>query len=57
MVELTEQPTNAYRVPLTRARQEMVIVVPLGDRDDPTRNPDFYDPTFSYLTEVGFNVI
>ena len=57
MVELTEQPTNAYRVLLTRARQGMVIVVPPGDRDDPTRNPDFYDPTFSYLTEVGFNVI
>ncbi len=33
MVELTEQPTNAYRVLLTRARQGMVIGVPLGDRE------------------------
>ena len=45
---------NAYRVLLTRARQGMVIVVPLGDPDDPTRNPRFYDPTYEYLKEVGF---
>lgn len=32
MVELTEQPTNAYRVLLTRARQGMVIVVPPGEQ-------------------------
>ena len=30
---------NAYRVLLTRARQGMVIVVPAGDREDPTRDP------------------
>lgn len=45
---------NAYRVLLTRARQGMVIVVPPGDSDDPTRNPRFYDPTYEYLKEVGF---
>jgi Schlafen group 3, DNA/RNA helicase domain len=45
---------NAYRVLLTRARQGMVIVVPQGDRTDPTRSPDFYDPTFLYLTKIGF---
>ena len=28
---------NAYRVLLTRARQGMVIVVPTGDPNDPTR--------------------
>src|SRR5207248_3140887 len=38
--------TNAYRVLLTRARQGMVIVVPPGDMEDPTRKPEFYDPTF-----------
>ena len=45
---------NAYRVLLTRARQGMVIVVPEGDASDPTRNPQFYDPTFRYLKEIGF---
>jgi hypothetical protein len=44
---------NAYRVLLTRARQGMVIFVPPGDARDPTRSSDVYDPTFSYLTEIG----
>ena len=48
---------NAYRVLLTRARQGMVIVVPEGDRNDPTRHPDFYDPTFAYLKSVGFQIL
>jgi hypothetical protein len=45
---------NAYRVLLTRARQGMVIVVPPGDPDDPTRKPEYYDETFNYLREIGF---
>jgi hypothetical protein len=48
---------NAYRVLLTRARQGMVIVVPPGDSEDPTRPPDFYDPTFDYLKGVGFTCV
>lgn len=48
---------NAYRVLLTRARQGMVIVVPPGDIEDPTRDPAFYDPTFNYLQSVGFEVL
>lgn len=48
---------NAYRVLLTRARQGMIIVVPQGDGNDPTRNAEFYDPTFKYLSEVGFETI
>lgn len=48
---------NAYRVLLTRARQGMVIVVPEGDSADPTRRPEFYDPTFEYLRDVGFQII
>jgi hypothetical protein len=48
---------NAYRVLLTRARQGMVIVVPSGDADDPTRKPEYYDSTFSYFKEIGFEVI
>ncbi len=48
---------NAYRVLLTRARQGMVIVVPSGDVEDPTRDPKFYDPTFEYLKNIGFTVL
>ncbi len=48
---------NAYRVLLTRARQGMVIVVPEGNSEDHTRNPEFYDPTFNYLKSLGISVI
>lgn len=48
---------NAYRVLLTRARQGMVIVVPEGDPDDPTRSPRHYDATFSYLRSLGLPLI
>lgn len=48
---------NAYRVLLTRARQGMVIVVPEGDIEDPTRNPEFYNSTFEYLSRIGFDVL
>lgn len=44
---------NAYRVLLTRARQGMVIYVPEGDGEDPTRRPAFYDATYDYLGSVG----
>ena len=48
---------NAYRVLLTRARQGMVIVVPEGDLNDQTRKPEYYNATFEYLCEVGFQVL
>ncbi|MBI3172912.1 MAG: DUF2075 domain-containing protein [Chloroflexi bacterium] len=48
---------NAYRVLLTRARQGMVIVVPSGDKEDHTRNSEFYDPIFEYLSQIGFDII
>lgn len=48
---------NAYRVLLTRARQGMVLVVPEGDKDDHTRNSQFYDGTYSYLNKIGFTVL
>jgi hypothetical protein len=44
---------NAYRVLLTRARQGMVIVVPEGSASDPTRQPEFYEPTWQFLLSVG----
>ena len=48
---------NAYRVLLTRARQGMVICVPQGDSEDPTRLPEIYDSTYEYLLQMGFNEI
>lgn len=48
---------NAYRVLLTRARQGMVIFVPHGDDTDVTRQTKFYDGTFNYLKQVGFELI
>jgi catechol 2,3-dioxygenase-like lactoylglutathione lyase family enzyme len=48
---------NAYRVLLTRARQGMVIVIPPGDHNDPTRDPAFYDPVYSYLADLGIKEI
>lgn len=48
---------NAYRVLLTRARQGMVIVIPEGDQNDPTRLPEFYDSTFNYLKSIGFETL
>lgn len=48
---------NAYRVLLTRARQGMVIVVPEGDAEDPTRDSAFYDDTYSYLISIGLPTV
>ena len=48
---------NAYRVLLTRARQGMIICVPEGDINDPTRQPDFYDSTYKYLKSLGIEEI
>lgn len=48
---------NAYRVLLTRARQGMVICVPEGSTDDPTRQPAFYDGTYEYLKSLGLKEI
>lgn len=44
---------NAYRVLLTRARQGMALVVPMGDGRDPTRSPEFFDETYSYFRAIG----
>ena len=48
---------NAYRVLLTRARQGMVVFVPPGNANDPTRSPAFYDSTFNYLSDLGIPAI
>lgn len=48
---------NAYRVLLTRARQGMIIVVPEGNIEDHTRQPEFYNSTFNYLKSLGLKTI
>jgi hypothetical protein len=48
---------NAYRVLLTRARQGMVIVVPEGSNEDPTRKPSYYDVTHKYLLSLGLRTL
>ena len=48
---------NAYRVLLTRARQGMIICVPEGNPEDHTRQPEFYDCTYNYLKQLGFEEI
>lgn len=48
---------NAYRVLLTRARQGMIIVIPEGDINDHTRQPEFYNSTYNYLKKIGIKEI
>lgn len=48
---------NAYRVLLTRARQGMIIYIPLGDDQDKTRSPKYYDKTYLYLQQCGLTEI
>lgn len=44
---------NKYRVLLTRSREGMVIWVPHGDTNDPTRPPDALDRTAAFLERAG----
>ena len=48
---------NAYRVLLTRARQGMVIFIPEGDLEDPTRPPIFYDPIWKFFKACGLTEV
>jgi hypothetical protein len=44
---------NKYRVLLTRFRKGMVIFVPKGSADDPTRAPADFDSVHTYLLRCG----
>ena len=55
--DITNYLINSYRVLLTRARQGMVIVIPEGNIDDYTRQPEFYNSTFNYLKSLGIKTI
>jgi hypothetical protein len=48
-----EYVTNTYRVLLTRARQGMVLFVPLGSDEDTTRSVAEFDSTAEFLLSCG----
>lgn len=48
---------NRYRVLLTRARKGMVIWVPLGDANDPTRDPSRFERVYEALRRAGVPVL
>ena len=48
---------NAYRVLLTRARQGMIIFIPVGSDTDKTRKREWYDAIFNYLSDLGIETI
>lgn len=48
---------NAYRVLLTRARQGLIIYIPGGDEEDPSRLTEYYEGTYQYLMHVGIEEI
>ncbi|GAB3911258.1 DUF2075 domain-containing protein [Mucilaginibacter boryungensis] len=52
-VETRQFILNKYRVLLTRAREGMVIFVPVGDINDHTRPPEYYNNIASYLMSCG----
>ena len=48
---------NAYRVLMTRARQGLIIYIPEGDKEDPSRLMEYYEGTYQYLKHVGIKEI
>ena len=48
---------NAYRVLITRARQGLIIYIPEGDEEDPSRLTEYYEGTYQYLKHVGIKEI
>jgi hypothetical protein len=55
--EIVNYLINSYRVLLTRARQGMIIYVPVGDDKDETRLPLMYDGTFDFFISLGIEEI
>lgn len=48
---------NKYRVLLTRAREGMIIWVPIGSDEDHTRKPEYNEGTYNYLKSCGIKEI
>ncbi len=55
--EITNYLINSYRVLLTRARQGMIIYIPLGNNEDITRPNFMYDGTFDFFKSLGIEEI
>lgn len=55
--DITNYLINSYRVLLTRARQGMVIFIPLGNNEDLTRPNFMYDGTFDFFKSLGIEEI
>jgi len=51
--EIRQNIKNTYRVLMSRAREALVIWVPPGNQDDPTRPPRLVDDTAAYLKDCG----
>ncbi|WP_110597925.1 DNA/RNA helicase domain-containing protein [Salinicola lusitanus] len=47
--------TNSYRVLMTRGREGLVVWVPQGSTEDPTRKPQQFDETANFLLSCGAN--
>ncbi len=45
---------NAYRVLMTRARQGLIIYLPLGSDNDETRPEKIYNQNYEYFKSLGF---
>ena len=56
-VDITNYLINSYRVLLTRARQGMIIYIPLGNEEDITRPSFMYDGTFNFFKSIGIQEI
>ncbi|MEN0056935.1 MAG: DUF2075 domain-containing protein [Mucilaginibacter sp.] len=56
-LEMQKYIINKYRVLLTRAREGMIIFIPIGNSEDLTRSPDFYNPIAEYLKLCGVKEI
>lgn len=55
--EITNYLINSYRVLLTRARQGMIIYIPLGNNEDITRPNFMYDGTFDFFKSLEIEEI
>jgi hypothetical protein len=48
---------NKYRVLLTRFRKAMVIFVPTGSSEDPTRDPEDFNSIYNHLIACGVRLL
>lgn len=49
--------SNSYRVLMTRGREGLIIWVPAGSSEDPTREPKLLDATAAFLVSCGARLL